>query len=196
MNPQDDWSRWGGDWQQQSAIDVDRLRRQVHRKRKKIGWMVAIEAMLAVAAAVQLVRLLHMPGLAERGKIWVVLMFFMVAASLCRALWIRRGTWRAVTRGVPDLLRLTAKRARADIRMAQLNMLGMPVLVAITLPFAAPWLAPSRWLNDPALQRMLLLQIGVNGVVITGLMIFFASYIRRQRRRLREVEALLRDYVE
>jgi hypothetical protein len=107
---------------------------------------------------------------------------------------VRRGTWRAAADGVPGLLRLTARRARAGIRLAWLNIAGIPVLLAFTLPVAAPWLAPSRWRRDPALEHLLGVQVGINGALILAALAFFALYIRRQRRRLRRVEALLREY--
>lgn len=196
MKPQDDWSRWGDDWRQQPTVDVDRLRRRVHRKRRQMRVMVGIEMALALFAVTQVVRLLLTPGLAERWKIWAALAFLLVAVAVWLSLRTRRGTWRSATDSVPDLLRMTAKRARAGIRLAWLNILSVPVLLAITLPIAAPWLAPSRWRDDPVLQRVLLLQVGINGVVIIALLIFFADHIRRQRRRLREVEALLREYAD
>jgi preprotein translocase subunit YajC len=46
------------------------------------------------------------------------------------------------------------------------------------------------------LQRVLLFQLVINGVVIGAVLVFFVAYIRRQRRRLREVEALLREYAD
>lgn len=196
MNPQDDWGRWADDWQQQAAVDVDRLRRRVQRKRRQMRVMVGVEVAIALFAVGQIVRLLLMPGVTERWKVWAALAFLLVAGMTYLSLRARRGTWRAATEGVPDLLRMTAKRARAGIRLAWMNILSVPVLVAITLPIAAPWLAPSRWRHDPALQHLLLLQLGINGVLIGALVVFFAVYIRRQHRRLREVEALLREYAD
>ena len=193
MNPQDDWSRWGDDWQRQPAVDVDRLRRRVRRKRRQMRAMVGIEAALALFAVGQVVRLLLMPWATGRWRIWAGLAFLLVAGMVWLSLRARRGTWRAATESVPDLLRLTAERARAGIRLAWLNIFSVPVLLAITLPIAAPWLAPSRWRHDPGLQHLLLLQLGINGALVVALLLFFAGYIRRQRRRLREVEALLRE---
>lgn len=196
MNPQDDWGRWADDWRRQPTVDVDRLRRRVQRKRRQMRVMVGVEAALALFAVGQIVRLLLMPGVTGRWKIWAGLAFLLVAAVAYLSLRVRRGTWRAATDGVPDLLRMTAERARAGIRLAWMNILSVPVLLAITLPIAAPWLAPSRWRHDPALQHLLLLQLGINGAIIMALLIFFAGYIRRQRRRLREVEVLLREYAD
>ena len=271
MNPQDDWGRWGDDWLQQPTVDVARLRRRVQRKRWQMRVMVGIEMALALFAVGQLVRLLLMPGVTERWKIWAGLAFLLMAATVYLALrarrgtwrsatedipgllrltaeraragirlaWMnilsvpvllaisllmpgvterwkiwaglafllmaatvylalraRRGTWRSATEDIPGLLRLTAERARAGIRLAWMNILSVPVLLAISLPIAAPWLAPSRWRHDPVLQRVLLFQLVINGVVIGAVLVFFVAYIRRQRRRLREVEALLREYAD
>lgn len=196
MNPQDDWGRWGDDWLQQPTVDVERLRRRVQRKRRQMRVMVGIEMALALFAVGQLVRLLLMPGVTERWKIWAGLAFLLMAATVYLALRARRGTWRSATEDIPGLLRLTAERARAGIRLAWMNILSVPVLLAISLPIAAPWLAPSRWRHDPVLQRVLLFQLVINGVVIGALLVFFVAYIRRQRRRLREVETMLREYAD
>jgi len=40
---------------------------------------------------------------------------------------------------------------------------------------------------------MLLLNVGVCGTVFLVALVFFIAFLRRQRRRLRQVEALLRD---
>lgn len=59
-----------------------------------------------------------------------------------------------------------------------------------------PWLAPSRWRHDPLLQHELVLIVGIHGAIIVVGLVFFAVFLRRQRQRLRRVEALLRDYAD
>jgi hypothetical protein len=194
MNPADDWARWGDDWQHQPTVDVDRLRDRVRRKQRQMRAMLAFEACAALFATAQVLRLLLDPGLALRWKVWAGLALLLLSASAYLSVRVRRGTWRAAADGVPGLLRLTARRARAGIRLAWLNIAGIPVLLAFTLPVAAPWLAPSRWRRDPALEHLLGVQVGINGALILAALAFFALYIRRQRRRLRRVEALLREY--
>lgn len=196
MNAGDDWARWGDDWQRQPAADTDRLRRRVRRKRRQMQAVLGFEWCAALIATGQVLRLLLDPGIGLRWKIWAGLALLLVSASAYLSLRVRRGTWQAASDGMPELLRLTAKRAKAGILLAWLNIASFPVLLAFTLPLAAPWLAPSRWRHDPALEQMLLLQVGINGIVLVPLLVFFAFYIRRQRRRLRRIEAMLRDYAE
>lgn len=196
MNRGDDWARWGEDWQQQNVVDVDRLRRRVQRKLWQMRAMVVVEALIALVAVGQLTRLFFMPQVSGRWKIWAGLALLLIGVMVWLSLHVRRRTWHATTASVPDLLRLTANRARAGIQLAWASIVGFLLLIAITVPIAAPWLAPSRWLHDPKLQVLLLLQIGINGLVCAALLIFFALYIRRQRRRLRMAEALLREYAD
>jgi hypothetical protein len=196
MNPGDDWARWGDDWQRQPTVDVYRLRRRVRRKRRQMQMVLGFEWCAALFAIGQVLRLLLDPGIGLRWKIWAGLALLLVSASAYLSLRVRRGTWRAASDGMPELLRLTAKRAQAGIRLAWMNIAGFLVLLVLTLSLAAPWLAPSRWRHDPALEQMLLLQVVANGIVLVPLLVFFAFYIRRQRRRLRRIETMLQDYAE
>lgn len=196
MNQGQDWSRWGEDWQQQPVVDVENLRRAVRRKRWQMRFVVVAEVLLSLFACSQVLRLLLVPELGWRWKLWAGLALVMIAEMTWLSLRARRGTWRSASRGIPDLLRLTAKQARAGIRLAWLNAVGFAVLVIITLSIAAPWLAPSRWLHDPSLQRLLLLQIGINGAVAVALLGFLFLYLRRQKRRLRKIEAKLSEFDE
>lgn len=196
MNQGQDWSGWGEDWQQQSVVDVDRLRRAVRRKRWQMRLVVMAEVLLALFAGSQVLRLLLVPELGWRWTLWAGLALVMIAEMTWLSFRARRGTWRSATSSIPDLLRLTAKQARAGIRLAWLNAVGFAVLVIITLSIAAPWLAPSRWLHDPSLQRLLLLQIGLNGMVALGFVGFLLFYISRKKRQVRKLEALLREHSE
>lgn len=195
MNTSDkDWKLWEGDWQQQPTLDVERLRRRVQRKRLQMQFMVGFEFLAALFAVIQIIRVELMPEFSERWKIWAAVLFVFVIAITYLTFRARRGTWRALTGSTPDLLQLTAKRAQSAIRLAWVNIVSIFVVLAVSLPFAAPWLAPSRWRHDPALRHMLLLQVGINGPIIIGGLVFYAIYIRRQRRRLREAAELLKDY--
>lgn len=196
MNPQDDWTRWGEEWQRQPPVDLKRLCVRVRRKQWQMRLVVALEWLLTLVAIGQSLRLLCMPGLELRWKLWSVLVLAMLVPAPYLSLWVRKGTWRAPTEGVSDLLRLTVRRARAGIRLAWINILSVPLLLAITLPIAMPWLAPSRWRHDPEFRHMLILVVGVNGAFIGAMLVFFLLFLRRQRRCLRRVEALLRHEQE
>lgn len=196
MNSQSDWRHWQSEWQQQPTADVDKLLHRVHRKRRQMQAVVMFECLVGIFAFSQLIRMFLLPDVTLRWKVWVVMAALLLAVVSGLEYRMRRGTWATATTHVPDLLRLTARRARAGIRLAWLGIAGMAVLIAMTLPIAAPWLAPSRWQHDPALQRLLLLQVGVNGVVVVVMAVFLAWYIVHLRRRLRRIRALLQAYVE
>jgi hypothetical protein len=66
--------------------------------------------------------------------------------------------------------------------------------LAVTLAVAAPELMPARWEHDSRLRSLVLLQFAVNLPIIAVGVGLCVWYIRRQRRRLREVRELLRDY--
>lgn len=192
----DDWKAWASDWQQLPTIDAARLQERARRKRLQMRLVLAFECATALFAASQVAWLWLNPGIPARWKLWSGFAFVLIVAVTCLSIHLRRGSWRALTDSVPDLLRLTAQRARAGIRLAWLNILGILVLLAVTLPVAAPWLAPSRWRDDPHLRLVLALQFGITGPLLLGGLVCFVVYLRRQRRRLRDAEALLRDDAE
>lgn len=194
MNVSDDWARWGESWQQQATPDGDDLERRMRRKRRRMRAAAALEILAALLAVVQLLRLLWLPGVGVRWTAWAIVCLALVAELTWLRLRARRGTWRAASASVPDLLRLSARRARVGLRLAWLDVVGFAVLLAVTVVAAWPWLAPSRWLHDPALRHLLVVQIGIGGLLLLGLIVFLTVFVRRQKQRLRHVQALLRDY--
>lgn len=197
MNRHDDWRRWGDAWQQQPMVDAAWLHRQVRRKQRRMVAAVAFEWLGALFAASQVARLLLMPDIGLRWKAWaLVALVALVLPILYLSLRLRRGTWRAAAGSVSAQLQLMARRSRVGVRLAWLNILSVPLLLAISLPFAAPWLAPSRWLHDAALRRQLALLLGVNGVVLGVGLVLCVLYLQRQRRRLHELEKRLREVDE
>lgn len=194
MNAADDWSRWSGDWQQQEAPDVDRLRRRVRRKLWKMRAALVLELLCAVFATAQLARLLTWPGVGPRWQIWAIIVFVLVAVLVWLQLRLRRGAWRTAGERVPELLRLSARQARASLRLAWLNITGFVALLALTLATAWPWLLPSRWAHDPTLRALLGLQIGINGSLAIAALVFLVWFMRRQKQHLQRAEALLRSY--
>lgn len=195
-SPNDDWLRWARDWQSQPAIDVKQLEHRVRCKRRQMQFMMGAEILITCIATAQVVLLQLRSDISLRWKIWSTVALLFILAMEYALIRFRRGTWRAASGTTVELLRLTAKRARAGIRLAWTNIVGFVVLLAISLPFAAPYLAPSRWRHDPALQHVLILNVSINGAVTIVFMVFYALYIRRQRNRLRKIHALMRDFTE
>lgn len=196
MSRHDDWNRWGDAWQKQAVVDVTWLHRQMLRKQRRMVAAVAFEWLVTLFATSQVARLLLMPDIGLRWKAWALLALLLVLPVPYLSLRLRRGSWRAATGSMRAQLQLMARRARVGIRLAWLNILGVPLLLAISLPFAAPWLAPSCWLHDATLRRQLALLLGVNGIVLGVGLVLCVLYLRRQRRRLREVEARLYEIDE
>ena len=189
MKPDDDWARWSDVWKQQPAVDVRRLQRRVRRKLWQMRAMVAWRWTGCLVAVALVARLQLMPEVPLPLKVWAALMLLLLAALLYFRLRAYRGTWRPASDSVPDLLRLTAKRAKAGIRLAWVNIAGILVIAAVSLLVAAPWLMSSRWQDNPALRQSLIPLIVFCGAYLT----FNVVYMRRQRRRLRGAEALLRE---
>lgn len=192
----DDWKAWASDWQRQPAVDVVRLQHMARRKRLQMRCVLAFECITALFALSQVLWLQFIPWVPARWKIWAAFAFVLIITIAYMSVRVRRGTWHALGDSVPNLLRLTMQRARSGIRLAWVNILGILVLLAVTIPVAAPWLAPSRWMHDPGLRFVLSLQLGITGPIVLGGLAFFAVYIRRQRRRFREAKEMLMDYSE
>ncbi|HWU76471.1 MAG TPA: hypothetical protein VN043_08195 [Rhodanobacter sp.] len=194
MNEQNEWQRWSELWRQQPSVDIERLRRGARRKLRRMRVAVALELLLTMIAVGQVMRLILDPGVEWRWKAWagMTLVFMLVVQGLL--LHVRRGAWRTAGEEAGDILRLTAKRATAGIRHAKLNAWSALLWLAVTLLVAAPELTPAHWQHDPRLRSMVLLQCAINLPIIALGVGLCAWYIRRQRRRLREVLALLRDY--
>ncbi|MGH8192323.1 MAG: hypothetical protein ACREP2_12855 [Rhodanobacteraceae bacterium] len=189
MNPDDDWIRWGNAWQRQPTVDVPRLQRRVQRKLWQMRAVVAWRSIGCLVAVVLVVRLQLMPDVSSPLKVWAGLMLLLIAVFLYFRLRVYRETWRPASVGVPGLLRLAAKRAKAGIRLASVNIACILVITIVSLLMAEPWLAPSGWRHDPVLRQLLIPLIAVGGVYLA----FNVLYMRRQRRRLRGAEALLRE---
>lgn len=194
MNVQNEWDRWAETWQQQPPVDMEQLRRRARRKLWRMRLIVALELLVTVVAVGQVARLILHPGVEWQWKFWggMTMVFLLVVQGLL--LHVRRGAWRATGEEAGDILRLTAKRAAAGIRLAKLNAWSALLWLAVTLAVAAPELVPAHWEHDPHLRTLVLLQCAVNLPIIAVGVGLCVWYIRRQRRRLREVRELLRDY--
>jgi hypothetical protein len=88
----------------------------------------------------------------------------------------------------PALLALVARRARAAILLTWLNVAGTLVAFALTLPVTLRHHAGPEGPPDRLLRALVIISVAL--VPFVG---FCAWYIRRQRRRLAGVRALLRD---
>jgi hypothetical protein len=193
MNVQDDWSRWAEDWQQQPSVDIDQLRHRVSRKLWRMRLTATLELLLTAVAVWQTWWLIAHPGIELRWKVWAACAMLLVLVGQYLLLQARRGTWRVLGSDAGDLLQLTARRAIAGIRLAKLNAWSLLLMLVVTLLVAAPELMPAHWQHDAKLKSLILLQVAVNLPIVVLGFVGCAWYIRRQRRRLRDVQALLRE---
>lgn len=187
MNTHDDWQDWSTQWQQQPVVDVERLRRKTLNKRRRMLAMVAFETVASMIAVGQCAWLLASRHVDTRWKLFALGAMVLVTVLWIVSLWLRKGTWRAAGERVADLLRLQAQRARAGIRLAQLQLWALGVVVGGSIVLAWPSLQPSAWLYDATLRRLLLVQVVANAPIVLGGVAFCLWYIRRQRRRLARI---------
>lgn len=191
MNTPNEWSTLAELWQQPTSLDVERLHRRVRRKGWRMRLFAMLEVLLTAFAVVQVFRLLAMPGIEWRWKLWTLTALVFVVVVQWLVLHARRGTWQAAGHEPRELLQFTARRAAAGIRLAKINAWSLLVWVIVTLLVAAPELAPDRWLHDAELKHIVALQLIVNVPIIVGSFALCAWYIRRQRRKLGVVRRLL-----
>lgn len=193
MNVQDDWTGWTEAWRQQPAVDIDRLRRRVSWKLRRMRLTAALELLLNAVAVWQTWRLIAHPGVEWRWQLWAAFAMLLVLVVQALLLQVRRGTWQAPGSDAGDLLQLTARRAIAGVRMARVNVWSLLLLIVVTLLVAAPELTPAHWQHDAKFRSLVLLQCALNLPVVVLGFAGCAWYLRRQRRRLRDVQALLRE---
>ena len=146
MNTHDDWDRWRQRWQEpQPALDIERLQRQVRRKHRRMVAAVALEGLATLFAVVQLIRLQLMPQLPLRWHVAGFAMIGFIAVLQWFGLHIRCGTWRLAVVDSRALLGLSARRARAGIRLAWLQVWAVPAALLMVVIAAWPWLQAQRW---------------------------------------------------
>lgn len=189
MTHGNDWSQWGELWRDQQTLDVARLGRNVSRKYWRMRGMVMLEIVLSLVACVQCVRLMTLSS--GRWQWWSVASLLFVLLLQGLYLHARRNTWRASGRDVRSLMQLMLRRCRAGIRLAQINLAGTLIWVAVTVLVTAPDLMPSRWAADPRLKTTLMLQLAVNTPLVLAIIGICLWYIRRQQARIVQINTWL-----
>lgn len=193
MNAGDDWSRWTHTWQQEPAVDVDRLRRQVRRKRLRMRAFMALRVVGAIFVIAQLARLQLVPGIPVPMRVWGGVMSPLFALIFYMRVRQYRGTWDVASESTADLLRLTEKRARAGIRLAWANISAIVLVSVVSLAFAAPYFVSARWQQDLHLRQTLVSLIVFNGIIAVAALVLNVWYMHRQRARLQRIDTLLTD---
>ena len=195
MNAHDDWARWGNTWQRpQPPIDTSALQRRTQRKLRNMRIVVGLEVVVTLFATSQLVWMLLQPETTLRWQAWCGASFVLMAGLIAMEIHIRRGTWHASNGSNRDLLGLDKRRTATSIRLAKWNILGLLLLLAITLIAAAPYFDLQRWHDDARLRVIIAVQIAANTPVVVSALVICTWYVRRQRRRIARIDALLAEY--
>ncbi|MGH8225503.1 MAG: hypothetical protein ACRER1_05060 [Gammaproteobacteria bacterium] len=181
------WEKLQEDWQSMSpTVDPVALRRQIHRKRRRMQMLQALDVVLGLVATGVLVKqVLPMPLPHMRALFWILLV--VVWVSVAAGAWLRRSTWKPQGMEIESLLDLTVRRARAGLRFVWFNLLGLLTVDAIWLGFFGHLFS-----GGTPLQRAAFLGAVVSIAIVYALAIVWAVwYGRRQRRKLRQAQALL-----
>lgn len=189
MNPEDFWRTLQEDWQSASPeVDLTGLKREVRRKRRQMQGLQTLEVLLALVATGFMIRMLltvHKPH--AHLLFWALLV--IVWASLAAGAWWRFTTRKPQGMDAESLLKLIIRRARAGFRFIWLNVAGLLVIYAVALPFFWQWFS-----NGDAIQRR---AVVVNLVLNAGVLVITVAwglwYGRRQRRKIRRAQAMLRQ---
>jgi hypothetical protein len=181
--PLPEWSALGETWP-----DVEALHRAVRNKRRLMALMVSLELALTLLCSGSLLRVAwHASAGYERAWALTVLAFAWAFQGLLLVL--RRAQWRSPTLRTEDLLGLIARRARTAIVLVWANAAGVVALVLLSLPFAVRW-----WRDRP--HGSLWPKLVVNATLLAVITVVSVWYLRRQRRTLRRVKALLAELKE
>lgn len=187
MSEIDFWQRLQEDWQSApSAVDLSALRRQVHRKRRRMQLLQALDVVLGLVATGVMIKqlyFLHVPHV--RLLFWILV--FFVWASVALGVWLRRSTWKPRGTDARSLLQLTIRRARAGLRFVWANLAGLLLLYAVAAPFFVP-----AFLDGTLRRRYALAGVVYAQVAVFALGVAWALwYGRRQKHKLRQAKALL-----
>lgn len=188
MSPGDDWSGLADAWRAQ-PVDVARLKQASLWRGRRMKLLMALD----VAGLLVVLALVLRLGLAGSG-IWAQLGLGLGVAGLVASVAInyrlRRGLWQAANDSAVTLLQLQRDRCRNAIRMVQWGLLFLPLglLVGLLLrdtPVSAMALQGAAW---PPLLRLAAIVALLLAAIVASLL-----YMRRQRRKLAAIEALLQQ---
>lgn len=184
MKPDDDWSSLAAAWQAQ-PVDVAHLRRATLRRSWRMKFLMALDIVCAVVMIAGGAYLFS----ADAGigaRVGAAIAVGALTASVLINYRLRRGLWHSANDSVISLLKLQRERRRNAIRMALWGPLflpfgalaGMLIGRSIESPFGSSGWPP--WLKL--------------AVAAAAVIVFVAGsvlYVRRQRRRIAAIDALL-----
>jgi hypothetical protein len=189
MSDTDFWRRLQEDWQSASpAVDLGALRRQVHRKRRRMQVLQVLDVLLGLVATgfmVRMVLTVHKPH--TQILFWGLLVIVWVAIAV--GAWLRYTTWNPRSTDAASLLQLTIRRARAGFHFIWLNVGGLIVVYAVAVPFF--WHLYRD--GTPAQRGTVLGNLAFNAGFFAITVGWAVWYGRRQHRKIRRAQGLLRQ---
>jgi hypothetical protein len=184
MNPPDDWNALSAAWQAQ-PVDVDALRRAVQRRSWRMKLLMALDVACAVVGAVFAVHLfLGSAGFWPRVGSGIGLA--ALAAAVLINYRLRRGLWQAADSSVIALLNLQRQRCQNAVRMALWGPLFLPLGMLTGVLISPGWPAMAGQSSERIAAKLILVLL----VVVVFCAISWL-YVRRQRRRIAAIDALL-----
>jgi hypothetical protein len=185
MNTGDDWSALSAAWKAQ-PVDVDALRGAVERRSRRMRLMMALDVVLGLVAVVFLGYLyFSTDGITPRARFGLG----FCAVAMIGGVWLnyrlRRGLWHAASNSAVDLLKLQRQRRVNAVRMALWGFVALPLGIVggvLTRPGVA-------W--PGALGLSTGWKLAVVSLILITFVVGTWLYVRRQRRLIAAIDALL-----
>ena len=188
---QDDLATWSQLWQTGAQGNAGDLYRQMRAKRRRMQWTLGMQVLLTLATTAQIGRL-FVGQFDGYWLAWGAGMLLLVWSLQFAVLYLQRGLWRQQGLQVVALLKLARRRAQYALQHVSINLAGT-VFVALTL---VP-LTRHEWAQragNPTGRTRLLIMGAVIAALTAGTVFWAFWQRRRQLQRIRELDALLREY--
>lgn len=191
MIPQDEWTRWSEDWRAAPGPGAQELAAQTHRFGQRMRWGFGVELAFTLLVSAQALQQLLNPASSPGFRMWCVGMLALLWALQAMTAFNRRGLWKSEGLPVMALLRLSQARARSAIRYVYINVAGVALILAVSVP-----LLVYEWQHDASRQANIRLIAICETLLIVVMLAWSAWQLRRQKRRLRELEVLTHELAE
>jgi len=190
MKSRDSWENLMRDWQAGSpSFDIAALRKRADRKRRRMLIFTALDFIAAPIFTVLLVWVGVHSRFGDGSPAPWLLIALVWVATLVPA-WLRFSTLNADTMGAVGMLRLTIKRARTGMHFVWI----VPLLLFFAYAIMTPMFSQMWTQGDAAQQRAVVRSMVANSVVCGAVIIWAIWYGRRQWRKLRQAQALLKQW--
>jgi hypothetical protein len=154
-------------------------------------WALVVRVLLTLATTLQIGRLFWQQ-FDGYWQAWGTCMLLLVWSLQIATLYLQRGLRPQQGLDVVQVLQLTRRRAQYALQHACINLVGT-LFVALTL---VP-LSSHEWAvraGNPTAQLRLVIMAALIGALTLGTVLWAIWQRRRQLQRMRELDALLREY--